>query len=322
MLTGLLRSRGHRIGERATASALREINPAYHRHRQRGTERLRNPTPYYAEYAGHKLHMDQNEKLAEYGLTHVIASDGFSGKIVGASSMPVKNNITIYDEVYRAACLQYGIWDQVRVDYGREFYLVLYKQECLRDMRTNTNRQPFMQTQSKQNHIAERVWVEVNHRSTYPMKRVLVNMKGRDLLDMEDDCWKGCMSEFLISVCRSSIQNLIDAWNSRSIPGKGIPNLRFQANFRCAPVTQYDLPNGYELSQEYTQLGGQITEFSPYGSDPLLNDFQAKENRDRLFFSRYVSFENVAHAIANHQEDVFEQALLHYINLTLHGSYV
>ena len=101
MLTGLLRSRGYSIGERATAAALRVINPYYHQQRQRGTERLRNPTPYYAEYSGHKLHMDQNEKLAEYGVTHVFASDGYSGKIVGASTMPVKNNITIYDEVYR-----------------------------------------------------------------------------------------------------------------------------------------------------------------------------------------------------------------------------
>lgn len=101
MLTGLLRSRGQRIGERATSAALQRINPNYHLQRQRGTERLRNPTPYFAEYAGHKLHMDQNEKLAEFGVTHVIASDGYSGKIVGASSMPVKNNVTIYDEVYR-----------------------------------------------------------------------------------------------------------------------------------------------------------------------------------------------------------------------------
>lgn len=87
-------------------------------------------------------------------------------------------------------------------------------------------------------------------------------------------------------------------------------------------ISEYDLPNGYEVSQEYTQLGGKITEFSPYGRDPLLHHIQAKESRDRLFFSQYMSFENVAHAIANHQEAVFDQALLHDIDLTLHGSYV
>lgn len=50
---------------------------------------------------GHKLHMDQNEKLAMYGVTHIVAIDGFSRKIVPHSTMPVKNYFTIYQEVYR-----------------------------------------------------------------------------------------------------------------------------------------------------------------------------------------------------------------------------
>ena len=60
-----------------------------------------NPQPYYAEYHGHKVHMDQNEKLVMFGVVRVLAVDGYSGKIVGHSSMPMKNNITIYNEVYR-----------------------------------------------------------------------------------------------------------------------------------------------------------------------------------------------------------------------------
>ena len=45
--------------------------------------------------------MDQNEKLAMFGITHVLAIDGYSGKIVGSTSMPVKNNLLIYENVYR-----------------------------------------------------------------------------------------------------------------------------------------------------------------------------------------------------------------------------
>ncbi len=47
------------------------------------------------------MHIDQNEKLGMFGVTHVMAIDGFSSKIVGWESMPVKNNILIYDSVYR-----------------------------------------------------------------------------------------------------------------------------------------------------------------------------------------------------------------------------
>ena len=101
MLTGLLRSRGYNLGERIVRQSLARTSPFYQAQRREGTERLRNPSPYFAEYSGHKIHLDQNEKLAEYGVVHVLASDGYSGMIVGASSMPIKNNVTIYDHVYR-----------------------------------------------------------------------------------------------------------------------------------------------------------------------------------------------------------------------------
>ncbi len=57
--------------------------------------------PYHAEYMGHKLHLDQNEKMVMFGVTHVVAIDGFSSQIVAYNTMPVKNNLTIYQNVYR-----------------------------------------------------------------------------------------------------------------------------------------------------------------------------------------------------------------------------
>lgn len=50
---------------------------------------------------GHKLHLDQNEKMVMFGVTHVVAIDGFSSQIVAYNTMPVKNNLTIYQNVYR-----------------------------------------------------------------------------------------------------------------------------------------------------------------------------------------------------------------------------
>ena len=51
--------------------------------------------------------MDQNEKLAMYGLTEVSAYDGCSGKIVAFATMPVKNNVFIYENVYRYSIQQF-----------------------------------------------------------------------------------------------------------------------------------------------------------------------------------------------------------------------
>ena len=62
-----------------------------------------NPTPYVAFYYGEKMHIDQNEKLNMFGVTHIIGIDGFSKKIVGFCSMPIKNSVLIYDKFFRSA---------------------------------------------------------------------------------------------------------------------------------------------------------------------------------------------------------------------------
>lgn len=41
------------------------------------------------------------------------------------------------------------MWDQVRVDHGKEFVLMNYIQHLLRDHRYNTSRDPVKQTASK-----------------------------------------------------------------------------------------------------------------------------------------------------------------------------
>ena len=60
-----------------------------------------NPIPYRADYFGHKLHIDQNEKLVMYEVTRVAAIDGHSRFVVAGTTMPVKNNLTIYREIYK-----------------------------------------------------------------------------------------------------------------------------------------------------------------------------------------------------------------------------
>ena len=51
---------------------------------------------------------------------------------------------------FRPAVLEYGMWDQIRVDHGNEFYLLLYVQEKMANYRTNTGRAAFIQTMSKE----------------------------------------------------------------------------------------------------------------------------------------------------------------------------
>ena len=77
-----------------------------------------NPPTYTARFFVDKLHLDQNEKLAMYGVTHVIAVDGFSRKLVRMITNPVKNPITIYNALMRPLLQTEGLWQQVQVDHG------------------------------------------------------------------------------------------------------------------------------------------------------------------------------------------------------------
>ena len=100
-MTGLLSSYGIHVDQQRVRQSLNRVSPGYQRARQVATTRQTNPVPYHADYAGHKLHIDQNEKLVMYGVTHVAALDGYNGTIVRFVSMPIKNNLEIYDNLYR-----------------------------------------------------------------------------------------------------------------------------------------------------------------------------------------------------------------------------
>ena len=101
-MTGFIRKEfGLSLGQNRVGNALATVCPRNHQQRREGTFRQVNPIPYCADCFGHKMHFDQNEKLAMYRVAHVVATDGHSRFITGAYTMPVKNKLVIYEEVFR-----------------------------------------------------------------------------------------------------------------------------------------------------------------------------------------------------------------------------
>ena len=101
-MTGFIRKEfGLSVGQSRVGNALATVCPRNHQQRREGTFRHVNPIPYCDDCFGHKMLFDQNEKLVMYGVTHVVAVDGHSRFIAGAYTMPVKNNLVIYEEVFR-----------------------------------------------------------------------------------------------------------------------------------------------------------------------------------------------------------------------------
>lgn len=169
-MVGVLASQGIRASSQRIGQSLARVNPAYHSRRKNRTERQINPIPYSSKYFGNKVHIDQNEKLVLFGVTHVCAIDGYSGMIVGFITIPLKNNVLIYQHLYRSVVwatsiilcihlnpiifrtmvLEYGLWDQIRTDQGKEWNLLLFINEHLSNMRTDCTRPPHLQSSSKQ----------------------------------------------------------------------------------------------------------------------------------------------------------------------------
>ncbi|CAC5368448.1 unnamed protein product [Mytilus coruscus] len=318
LVTGFLRSNGYSLGERSVRTSLLEISPFYVAQRRAGFERNTNPSAYYAEYAGHKLHMDQNEKITEFGVTEVLASDGFSGKIIAFALMPFKNNLLIYDNVYKSTCLKYGLFDQIRVDFGKEFYLCLYHQENVKQYRTNTNRPEYIQTMSRQNHAAEKKWVEVNSRINYPLKCVLRKMSDDFEIDMNDPVTKFCVSTLTMACCNIGFQHLIPSWNAYSIPGKGIPDRLFASNLHTQRFPSILFPPSEVVAEQYIQDGGSLTMPGPCGIDPLEWDQALKERRDVLFSQVFPDINPIMFCLVNGNPLYFKDALITYmyINIT------
>ena len=87
---GFLKSNRFGVAEQRIGEGLHRVDPIHHSIRR---NLATNPMFYKADYFGQKCHTDQNEKVVMYGTTHVCVIDGFTGKIIGFVSMPIKSKL-------------------------------------------------------------------------------------------------------------------------------------------------------------------------------------------------------------------------------------
>ena len=282
---------GKPAAEGRVRAALSNVAPAEQRQRGLVTRRLMNPVPCTATRFGEKLHLDQNEKLIRYGVTHVLAIDGYSRKVVGFVVMPIKNPIVIYHVLFAPLLRTDGIWDQVRTDRGREFDLMLAVQDSLEQYRVRREEAPHRRTQSIRNLRAERFWVFVNQRVNYPSKSVLRELEEHGVFDLSVELDKFCVSWVTMHVAWHGIKLLIDSWNCHRITlrrgrgQRGVPNV----------LAERTRSTGYPVAVPCTQAaiaafeasGGRLTRQEVYGCDPLDGLPNQMETRLHLLLQHY-----------------------------------
>lgn len=317
MLKGYVQAeKGIKVSDAKLRRWMPYISQQGHSSRQTGAQERRNPSIYSARYFGHKLHYDQNEKLVHYGVTYVMARDGFSGKIIGGAVMPVKNNHLIYD-IYCTAVLEYGMWDQIRVDHGREFYLILFIQEHLRLGRGDSQIAPYVQTTSTNNHVIERMWVELNQRVTYPVKTVVTAMDNQGHIDMNDTSTKYSVSAVLLQVCEVGMKRFIAAWNSHSIPKRGVPNRIQEQGYNTGNIHPVEVPDVSTAVEMYTDQGGTLTDPTTFGIDPLRdNSSLIEERQDRWSSECGMPVEDIFSNLVSGNSVPLENAITSFITIT------
>ena len=315
---GLLRALGIHVSQRRVGASMGRVAPRAQRGRRQQVHRHLNPPPYTALFYGDKVHFDQNEKMAMYGVTHVVAIDGFSRKIVGMITIPIKNPITIYNTLMKPLMEVEGLWQQVRIDHGTEFCLISTVQQHLAGLRCWQTRHPVLQSTSRQNHRVERIWPEVNQRINYPVKRVLVEMEGNEEINMMNEVDKFCVSWITINVVRPAIMNFILAWNSHRIPGTrgGIPNVLASSASQTTRLSSANIPSTAQVIQLHRNQGGHLGDEHTYGRDPLEGYEQLQQLRERDFWQMYPNMEEVFQNVVTGNASLFKQAIKSFIRST------
>ena len=80
------------------------------------------------------------------------------------------------------------------------------------------------------------MWLEVNQRVNYPVKRVLVEMESNGEIDMTDDVVKFCVSWTTISIIRSAIRNFVNTVFTR---GTVIRHGTARHDYNCASARSH-----------------------------------------------------------------------------------
>ena len=302
------------VSQRRVGESLQRVAPIQYALRRREATSLLNPLPYRANYFGEKLHLDQNEKCVMFGITHVVAVDGYSRKIVGFITIPKKNPIVIYDLLFLPLLNSHGLSDQVR---GTEFALIISAQMYLSHFRHNQSREPVLQSLSRQNHRAERIWPELNQRINYPIKRLLIEMENNEDINMGDDVTRFCVSWVTMWVMRGAIKQFVQAWNCHRIPGPngGVPSVL--AN-NCATTTlaPTSIPSTGEMLQVHECNGARLTRDTQFGHDLLGNHPNLQDLREKDFSSLDPECSNVFEDILHGNGQLFKNCLSYFILLT------
>ena len=108
------------------------------------------------------------------------------------------------------------------------------------------------------------------------------------------------------------LQIFISAWNSHTIPRKGIPNILQLQNSRTTPISPSDIPAADSAVSTYRDQRGSITDPQDFGYDPT-----HKEQREQEWAARCgMSTDDIYTQLMCNNTQPLQDSIFHYINIT------
>ena len=154
--------------------------------------------------------------------------------------------------------------------------------------------------------------MELNQRVTFPVKRIIRSMDASGVINMDCPTSKFCVFSVLCRVCEVGMWRMIDAWNSHSIPHRGVPNT-LQSNQQLTMIHPAEIPHGLDATALYRAQGGRLTDARIFGVDPLGNDISLCQSREEQWGCDVAELFS---AVMMGNSSLLEQAIQDFIDLT------
>lgn len=98
--------------------------------------------------------------------------------------------------------------------------------------------------------------------------------------------------------------------------GKGVPLERMWQMHQVGTVPPHLVPSAQDAFDMYQASGGQLQLESSFGQDPLANNSQKVNTRNKQFSRFFPSFQDIFHDVVHGNVESFRSGLLYYIRLT------
>ncbi|CAC5418872.1 unnamed protein product [Mytilus coruscus] len=169
---------------------------------------------------------------------------------------------------------------------------------------------------NSRNHRVERLWVEINNRLNFPIKRAIAQIVNNNRIALDDDIVKYCVPSLLLNLCRIGLKTVVESWNAHPIPGKGKPNELAFLKAHTGDIPPELLPSGRDAAERYMHdIGSSLKLPRDFAPNPFYTEDDMLECENTLKM-RYPNLQVLISECLNNNDKPLQDAAEYIIQIT------